>query len=538
MPVQLFENNATTLLDADILIGDTSLTVSAGEGALFPLPTAGDWFYATIQSGALIEIIQVTTRVTDGFTVIVRGQDGTSAAGWSAGATIELRTTKAWFDTVHTSNSLPAPGDVVGPASAVDSRVAAFDGTDGKLLKDAGVTISGSNTGDQTISDATISISDITTNDVSTTAHGFAPKGTNVGNFLKDDGTWDVPVSGTSVREPIINGIMNLWQRGTSFITPANGDFLADRWKFNHSSAGTLDISQTALTGTTFHTASGLRVQNTLRVDVNTIDASVDAGDFLVITQPIEGYRALPFVHNEFTISFYVRSNITGTYTFSVRNSIADKAFLKTFTIDVADTWERKTIVVPAQDHTGTWDYVDGIGIDLGWALIAGTTFHGTDDSWQNGNLFGVVGGTNFMATATNNFDLTGVQMDLGGLALPLRGMHFDEDLAAAQRYFLKSYNVDVDPAAVSTFGQGAFVANGVTHFERIPFVTSMRAAPTVTIYSPSDGATANVRDTTPTAQNRAATANSVGENGFSIAITTSVDGNSIVAHFTAEAEL
>lgn len=88
-------------------------------------------------------------------------------------------------------------GDVVGPASAVTNHVAFFDGTTGKLIKDSGVTLSGSNTGDQTLSDATLSTSDITTNNVSITKHGFAPKAPNdATKYLDGTGAWSTPAGG------------------------------------------------------------------------------------------------------------------------------------------------------------------------------------------------------------------------------------------------------------------------------------------------------------------------------------------------------
>ncbi len=97
MPVQLFTNNAKTLLDADINDSVLTLDVTAGDGALFPTPTAGDFFYATLESGSTREIVKVTTRATDVFT-IERAQDETSATSWTAGATVELRMTKVFFE--------------------------------------------------------------------------------------------------------------------------------------------------------------------------------------------------------------------------------------------------------------------------------------------------------------------------------------------------------------------------------------------------------------------------------------------------------
>ena len=135
MPVQLFTNNATTLLNADINSSVLTLTVTPGDGLLFPTPTAGDFFFATIESGSTREIVQVTTRSTDTFT-IVRAQDGTSATSFTAGATVELRMTKIFFDKVHTTDTLPTPGDIVGPAGGVvDGEVPLYDGTTAKLLK-------------------------------------------------------------------------------------------------------------------------------------------------------------------------------------------------------------------------------------------------------------------------------------------------------------------------------------------------------------------------------------------------------------------
>lgn len=542
MPVQLFTNNAVTLLDASILIGDLVLTVTGGDGALFPSPTAGDWFYATIELGSLREIVQVTARSTDTFT-IVRGQDGTAAMGWTAGAKVELRANKAWFDTVHTENSLPAAGigDVDGPAGGVvDNEVAFFNGTTGKIVKGSGLLLSGSNTGDQVISDATLSTTDITTNDVSTSKHGFAPKGTNVGRFLNDSGGYSDPTVPGSLPEAVINGHMQLWQRGTSFTSIASAAHSADRWRVDYATSAVMDMVRQALGDATIQTATGQRIPYGLRTSVTTADASIAAGDFHVFSQAIEGYRALPYLHNQYTISFYARSSITGTYCLSVRNVGApppDRTFLKTFTIDVADTWERKTIVVATQDATGTWNYGNGIGMRIGISLMSGTTFEGSDDTWQSGNLLNVTGGTNFFAATSRTFDFTGMQLDLGPRAYPYRGLSFADDLLAAQRYYRKSYNVDVDPAATSALGQLVFRAHGTNHLQHVAFNPPMRSAPTIVLLNPTDGTAAQWEDVGAGAGVAMTSAN-IGMNGFEANVTTSIDLNEVNGHYTAEAEL
>jgi len=142
MPQQLFTNQASTLLAADILAADVSLTVLAGEGVKFPTPSGGDWFTVTLQVGLNFEIVNVTGKVGDVFT-IERGQDGTIAQDWATGATVGLRVHAQWLETVHTTSTVPTAmiGDVKGPASSVNDDIAVFDLATGKLIKDGGQTI-------------------------------------------------------------------------------------------------------------------------------------------------------------------------------------------------------------------------------------------------------------------------------------------------------------------------------------------------------------------------------------------------------------
>jgi hypothetical protein len=531
MPVQLFTNNATTLLDADITIGATSLTVTTSDGALFPNPTAGDWFYATIQSGSIVEIVQVTSRTGDTFDVIVRGQDGTSAAAWTAGATVELRLSKVWLDTVHTTNSLPAPGDVVGPGSSVDDRVAFFDGTTGKLIKDSGVTLAGSNTGDQTLPiDSTITVTDNTGNNATTSAHGWLPKGTNVTrHFLRSDVSY-AAIPGMEVMDPVVNG-------STTFTGVTTADMLADQYEIEFTTdVGVMDASRVTPTVSTIHTATGQRINHALRVDVTTIDASIGVAEFVTLSQKIEGYRAQPFIHNEFTVSFYVRSNLTGQFALAVGNSIDDRNYIQTFSPAVADTWERISVTVASQDLTGTWDYQTGIGLNLRWTLAAGTNHEGTNSVWNSTADFAVAGQVNFLSSTSNYIELTGVQMDLGPDAKAYRGVPIDKDLAAAERYFQKSYNIDVDPGATSALGQVACIQNSTTHKEFVHFRTPMRAAPTVVAYNPTDGTAAQWEDVGVGGE--AVTLVNSGMTGVTVAVTAGTDGLELNGHWTAESKL
>ena len=152
--LNLFTNNAATTLDSGLLIGATSLTVAAGTGAEFPTLTGSEYFFCTLANNAgSIEIIKVTARSTDTFT-IVRGQDGTSAAAWSAGDKVELRLTRIdllnfpqldstnTFATTQTFSAAPVlstlTGVVLGAGASAATAVAA--GTAGNVLTSNGTT--------------------------------------------------------------------------------------------------------------------------------------------------------------------------------------------------------------------------------------------------------------------------------------------------------------------------------------------------------------------------------------------------------------
>jgi hypothetical protein len=140
------------------------------------------------------------------------------------------------------------------------------------------------------------------------------------------------------------------------------------------------------------------------------------------------------------------------------------------------------------------------------------------------------------MATATNNFDLTGIQIDLGPDAKALRSVPIDQDLRAAERYFQKSYDLDVAPGAVSALGQVVFKANSTTPLHHVALRTPMRVAPTVTEYNPTDGTAGQWEDVG--VGGATTTEANVGMNGFEIGLTVSADNNEVNGHWTVDATL
>lgn len=234
------------------------------------------------------------------------------------------------------------------------------------------------------------------------------------------------------LRNRIINGKMDISQRGTSFAAIATGSYTLDRWSYN-GVAGTsvVTISQQS------DVPSSNEFQNSLRLAVTTADTSIAAGENTTITQVIEGYNARDLIGKTFTLSFWVRSSKTGTHCIAFRNSGTDRSYVAEYTVNAANTWETKSITVSGGLITaGTWNWTNGAGLYMTFALAAGTTFQTTAGAWQTGNFVATSNQVNCLDSNTNIFALTGVQLEVGGVATPFEHRPIGVELALCQRYF------------------------------------------------------------------------------------------------------
>lgn len=235
----------TTVTDADNFIYTTNGTVTAG----VPVATAGTvYFLDTSTAGA----ITTTDPTSPG--QISKPILQVLASGSLARLFIEMRGEEFIVP--------PTAGDVVGPGSSVNNHVAFWDGTTGLLLKDSGLTLSGSNTGDQTISDATISVTDITTNNVTTSAHGFAPKGSGVsGEYLDSTGAWSTP-----------SGSGDMLLAGVQTVTGAK-TFNSAKLKLAGSTSGAATLNAPAVASTYVYTLPSST--GTLALTTDTFDTTL-----------------------------------------------------------------------------------------------------------------------------------------------------------------------------------------------------------------------------------------------------------------------
>ena len=289
-------------------------------------------------------------------------------------------------------------------------------------------------------------------------------------------------------RNLIINGDFQIAQRSTAAVTTSNGSNekyqTVDRFRIDmDNSVAVFTQQQVDLTAATdpdgFYKA--------LKIDCTTADASVGAGDWVSLQQEVEGlnWSRLNYGRSDaktITVSFWVKSTKTGTYSFSIRNSAADRYYVAEYTVSASDTWEKKTITI-AGDTSGTWLITNGIGARLGWSLIIGSTDSATAGSWAAGNKFGSTNQVNFFDNTSNNFYITGVQLEVGSKATEFEHRSYADGLRKCQRYFHRHCSADSTP-----------IAQGMTYYSGqaicpVSFPTTMRTKPSMTSYAGGAGA-------------------------------------------------
>ena len=285
---------------------------------------------------------------------------------------------------------------------------------------------------------------------------------------------------GLTGRNLIINGAMQVAQRGTTTsVTSGYGG--PDRFKLIRAgaSAFTLSKDSDAPTGSGF--------TSSLKIDVTTADASLAADDSVQILQIIEAQNLQRIKKGtssaeSLTLSFWVKSSVTGTYIVEWYEFDNNRHINKSYTISSADTWEFKTITIPG-DTSGVIDNDNGAGIQLSWWLMAGTDYtSGTlQTSWGAlSPTSRAVGQVNAVNDAANNIYLTGVQLEVGETATPFEHRSYGDELARCQRYF-ELLGHATNAGGADTFSLMSLPFNGDTNNQwiDIPFMVEKRAAPT-----------------------------------------------------------
>jgi hypothetical protein len=255
-------------------------------------------------------------------------------------------------------------------------------------------------------------------------------------------------------RNLIINGAMQVAQRGTQVTGETGSGYkTCDRWQAAISSLGTWTIDQST------DAPSGF--SNSFKLTCTTADASPAAGDAMYLRYSIEAQDCQHLAYgsssaNTTTLSFWVKSNKTGTYKVAPYVSDSGRLLGGTYTINSADTWEQKTITIIG-DTGGSIANDNGDGLVLHFFLGAGSNFtSGTSQSaWTaySAGDFGAGQTVNLADATSNYFEITGVQLEVGSVATPFEHRSYGEELALCQRYFIRTDDTALSIANATTTG-------------------------------------------------------------------------------------
>lgn len=238
---------------------------------------------------------------------------------------------------------------------------------------------------------------------------------------------------------------------------------------------------------------------------VTAADAAMAVGDLYDFYTAIEGYDFADLQYGQAAaqtcvLSFEVKSSILGTFGVFFVNSVGNRSYVSSFTINAINTVERKTIVIPG-DIAGAWLTTNGIGVLLGFCVASGTTPQTpTPNVWVAGNYQSVATQTNWMATNGNTLRIGRVQFEQSNVASPFERRATQIELALVQRYYEKTYEQGV---AVGTFPANAGsiasimvnLAGALLTGSPVTYKVTKRAAPTVTAYDDQSGAVGNWRE-------------------------------------------
>jgi hypothetical protein len=239
----------------------------------------------------------------------------------------------------------------------------------------------------------------------------------------------------------IINGAMVIDQRNAGAeVNPAvNSTYYLDRWQATSGASSKYKIGQNA--GAVTPPTGYINYLGITSLSAYTAGAS----EGFTIRQSIEGLNIADLAWGTasaatVTLSFWVRSSLTGTFGGSLKNSAANRSYPFSYTISAANTWEKETITI-AGDTTGTWLTTTGIGITVGFAIGAGATLSNTAGAWAAGNYVSATGATSVVGTNGATFYITGVQLEKGRQATEFDYRDYGNELRLCQRYYEHSYN-------------------------------------------------------------------------------------------------
>ena len=305
-------------------------------------------------------------------------------------------------------------------------------------------------------------------------------KNTNFTAAEKQDLTDDIlPLAGQlGNRNMIHNGEFLVSQRpfSSSAVTQTGEAFTIDRWKTRMSANSKFSVQQVADAPAGFYNSAKI---------TSLAATTVGASDYYQFQHCIEGFNLNPAnfgttTAKALTLSFHVKSSLTGTFSVCFSNNAGDRFLAQNYTISSADTWEKKTISVPAIT-TGSWNRGNTAGLFIYFTLGAGSGTLQSTGSWGTSFGRGGTGGANVVATNGATWQITGVQLEVGSVATDFEHRPFGQELTLCQRYFVQDF-----APQIGTMYEAWSAPNG--KFATFNFPVQMRAAATVNTTNGVDG--------------------------------------------------
>jgi hypothetical protein len=347
------------------------------------------------------------------------------------------------------------------------------------------------------------------------------------------------------LKNKIINGAMVIDQRnaGASVNNGTGTVYTLDRWASYGGTSNKFSIQQDA-GGVTppvgFNDYLGITSSSAY---------AVPAGESYQISQLIEGYNIADLAWGTanaktVTLSFWVRSSLTGTFGGALQNGSFNYSYPFSYTILSANTWEFKTITI-AGPTAGTWNVTTAIGIVVNFGLGIGSTYSGTAGAWAAVNYGSATGAVSVVGTNGATFYITGVQLEQNTSATPFERRLYNQELANCQRYYEKSYNTDVAIATVTSVSlkySSGMVGSTTTSFlsDGLTYRVTKRGTPTITFYDGAGNSGKCNRESfgVTTTNNSTVAVSYEGLNNAVVFSSGSAAGNSISYHYTISAEL
>ena len=320
---------------------------------------------------------------------------------------------------------------------------------------------------------------------------------------------------GARNRNLIINGDMSIAQRGTSATSVSSSGYHSlDRFRFGFNETDELvaTISQDT------DVPSGQGFANSMKFEVTTPETTLASDEILQINHRIEGQNTQNLKYGtssaeSLTLSFWVKSSITGTYVITFKNndpSAGTRLNVNTYTINSANTWEKKTITITG-DTTANTNFVNtnAKGLELLWSLASGGSYQGTSSSgWTSYGASKLFNGQSANVITTNGatWYITGVQLEVGKFATPFEYVSYDVNYQRCQRYYQKT-------KTASGIGYGTGVGVNIIY----KFPTLMRASPSVSLDGVLDVSDYVLTNYTQSGANAAINSTNVTNEGISI---------------------